>query len=60
MKLSRTHVRVIRTLLAHTPSRHGMKMNFYSMIADMFDVSRAYVIDLKRGRARQGIKPFAK
>jgi hypothetical protein len=36
MKLSRTHVRVIRTLLAHTPSRHGMKMNFYSMIADMF------------------------
>lgn len=58
MKLSKNDVRMIRTLLKSQPNVHGTKMYYYSLIADLFSVSRAYVIDIKRNRVRQGIKPF--
>lgn len=58
MKLSKTDVRMIRTLLKQQPQVHGTKMYYYSLIADLFSVSTAYVIDIKRNRVRKGIKPF--
>jgi hypothetical protein len=58
MKLTYHEVRTLRTLLKIDPKPAVKKMMYYQILANIFDVSRAYVIDIKRVRVRKGIRPY--